>query len=127
MIYTYDYDTSFNPSMPIIEIKIGRSFVTPSLALVALIDSGADSVIIPLQQLRKIKARKERSVWMRTVTGTRSIVDLYSISLQVGPFEFRDRIVVGGSQPNELIIGRDILNQFIVTLNGLASVVEISQ
>jgi hypothetical protein len=64
---------------------------------------------------------------MRTVTGARSVIDLYSISLQFGPFEFRDLMVAGGMQANEVIIGRDILNQFIITLNGLASVVEISQ
>jgi hypothetical protein len=47
--------------------------------------------------------------------------------LEFGPFDFRDLSVAGGMQANEVIIGRDILNQFIVTLNGLASVVEISQ
>jgi len=127
MIYTYDYDTSFIPSMPVIEIKIGRALAPPTLLLHALIDSGADSVIIPLRYLRQIRARKERTVWMRTVTGTRSRIDMYAISLQFGPFQFHDRLVAGGLQPNEIIIGRDILNQFIVTLNGLASMVEISQ
>lgn len=127
MIYTYAYDSSFTPSMPVVAIKIGRSLTMPALSLNALIDSGADSVIIPVLYLRQVRARKERTVWMRTVTGTRSIVDLYSVSLQFGPFEFRNRLVAGGLEPNEIIIGRDILNQFVVTLNGLASTVEISE
>lgn len=127
MIYAYDYDSSFVSSMPVVEIKIGKPLTDPTLKLNALIDSGADGVIIPLLYLRQIQARKERTIWMRTVTGTRSVIDLYYISLQFGPFEFRNRLVAGGLQPNEVIIGRDILNQFIVTLNGLASVVEISQ
>ncbi len=127
MIHTYDYDTSFLPAMPVIEIKIGRSLTPPTLKLMAVIDSGADGVIIPLCHLRQIRARQERTAWMRTVTGARSVIDLYSISLQFGPFGFRDLIVASGLPPNEIIIGRDILNQFIVTLNGLASVLEISQ
>jgi hypothetical protein len=127
MIYTYDYDTAYLPAMPVIEIKIGRALATPSLVLTALIDSGSDGVIIPLRQLRQIRARKERKAWLRTVGGVRSPVDLYSISLQFGPFAFSDLVVAGGSQPQEVIIGRDILNQFIVTLNGLASVLEIAQ
>jgi hypothetical protein len=127
MTYTYEYDSSFTPSMPVVAIKIGRSLTPPALELNALIDSGADSAIIPLLYLRQIRARKERTVWMRTVTGTHSVVDMYAISLRFGPFEFGNRFVVGGLQPDEIIIGRDILNQFIVTLNGLASVVEISQ
>ena len=64
---------------------------------------------------------------MRTVTGKRSVVDMYMVSMLFGPFEFRQRLVVGGTEPNEIIIGRDILNQFVVTLNGLAGVVEVSQ
>jgi hypothetical protein len=127
MIYTCDYDRSAIPAMPVVEIKIGRSLATPALMLRALIDSGADSVIIPLFYLQQIRARRERSAWMRTVTGKRSVIDLYSISLQLGPFEFPDLIVAGGLQPDEVIVGRDILNQFIVTLNGLASLTEISQ
>ena len=35
--------------------------------------------------------------------------------------------VVGDKLGDEVIVGCDVLNQFIVTLNGLASVVEISQ
>jgi hypothetical protein len=34
--------------------------------------------------------------------------------------------VVGDTEGEEAILGRDVLNQLIVTLNGLASVVEIS-
>ena len=64
---------------------------------------------------------------MRTVTGTLSVINLYSISMHVGPLEFRDRMVAGGNQPDEIIIGRDILNQLVVTLNGLASMVELTQ
>ncbi|MEZ4657942.1 MAG: retroviral-like aspartic protease family protein [Caldilineaceae bacterium] len=127
MIYSYEYDTSFTPSMPVVAIKVGRSLTLPTLMLTALVDSGADSAIIPVTYLRQIGARKEKTVWMRTVTGTRSVIDIYAVSLQLGPFEFRNHFVAGGSQPAEIIIGRDILNQFIITLNGLANVVEISQ
>jgi hypothetical protein len=127
MIYTYDYDASYLPAAPVIEIRIGRALSTPSLALTALIDTGADGLVIPLTRLRQIRARKERKAWLRTVTGFRAPVDIYSISLQFGPFAFQDVAVAGGSQPTEVIIGRDILNQFIVTLNGLASAVEITQ
>ena len=34
---------------------------------------------------------------------------------------------VADPQNNEIVLGRDVLNQFMVTLNGLASAVEISQ
>lgn len=127
MIYSYDYDSSFIPSMPIVEIKIGRSLTQPELPLNALIDSGADGTIIPVRFLNQIRARAEKSLWMRTVTGKRSVVDVYTVSMKFGAFEVGEHLVVGGLQPDEIISGRDILNQFIVTLNGLASMAEISQ
>jgi hypothetical protein len=46
--------------------------------------------------------------------------------VQIGSYSLFAR-VVGDEINSEIIIGRDILNQFIVTLNGLASIVEISQ
>lgn len=127
MIYMCDYDTSYWPSMPVAKIIIGRALTLPTRTLTALIDSGADGSIIPLLYLQEIHARKVKSLWMRTVTGKRSVVDMYVISMHVGAFEFRERLVIGGVQRDEIIIGRDILNQFVVTLNGLASTVEIAQ
>lgn len=35
--------------------------------------------------------------------------------------------VIADRQGAEAILGRDVLNQFIVTLNGLASMIEITQ
>lgn len=90
MIHTYEYDASFMPSMPVVAIRIGRSLTPPALPLTALIDSGADGSIIPLPYLRQVRARKERSLWMRTVTGKRSVVDMYMISMHFGPFTFQE-------------------------------------
>ncbi|MFN8493180.1 MAG: retroviral-like aspartic protease family protein [Caldilineaceae bacterium] len=126
-IYSYDYDSSYNPSAPVVEISIGPPLASPTLTLTALIDSGADTVIIPVYYLKQIGAYREQKAWIRNVAGSRALVDLYSISLRIGPFSFADLLVVGGPQRDEIILGRDALNHFIVTLNGLANVVEISQ
>lgn len=127
MIYTAEYDRSYNPSAPVVTINIGKPLSLPTLALTALIDSGADTVIIPVHQLKRIGAPREQKIWMHNVAGSRSLVDLYVISLHIGPFVFGDLLVVGGPQHDEVVVGRDVLNHFIVTLNGLAGVVEIAQ
>lgn len=28
MVYTYDYDAKYQPAMPVVEIRIGRSLIT---------------------------------------------------------------------------------------------------
>ncbi len=80
-----------------------------------------------MRWLRAIGARRRKSIWMHTPGGSRRLVDLYYISLQVAAHERHLLPVVGGLDAEEAILGRDVLNHLIVTLNGLASVTEISE
>ncbi|MCP4418461.1 MAG: hypothetical protein GY805_17725 [Chloroflexi bacterium] len=124
-IYTYEYSSDYNPAMPIVEIEIGRALTSPSLNMKALVDSGADATIIPTDYLQEIHARRSRKMWMRGTAGGRVLVDLYQISLQLGPLSQALLEVVGGTQNSEVVVGRDVLNNMTVTLNGLGSSVEI--
>lgn len=63
---------------------------------------------------------------IRGVTEHRQSVALYEILVQIGPFDLGKFQVVGLEDESDLILGRDVLNQLILTLNGLAHVVEIS-
>ncbi len=126
MVFTYNYNNSYIPSMPTVGISIGQSGKMPALELQALVDSGADATIVPLSILRQVGARRGDRVWMRGTTRGRDIVYLYHISLRLADFQQNVVKVVGDPEYDEVILGRDILNHLVVTLNGLASVVEIS-
>jgi hypothetical protein len=63
---------------------------------------------------------------MSTPAAVRRLVDLYVISLRIGSYEQSALAVVGGLDTKEAIVGCDVLNHFIVTLNGLAGVTEIT-
>ena len=127
MLYTFEYDLSYAPSMPVAEIRIGKRNTAPGLALQAIIDSGADATIIPIQWLDQVQARRSERAWMNTAAGTRRIVSLYVISLRIGDYERRALSVIAGFDSEEAMIGRDVLNHLIVTLNGLANVTELTQ
>lgn len=124
-IYTYEYDNDYNPAMPVVDIEIGRAMDAASLALKAVVDSGADATIIPVHSLQEIHARRSRKMWMSGTTGGRVLVDLYQISIQFGPFAQTLLEVVGSAQTDEVIVGRDVLNHLTVTLNGPAHSVEV--
>ena len=124
-IYTYEYDNDYNPAMPVVDIEIGRAMDAASLALKAVVDSGADATIIPVHSLREIHARRSRKMWMSGITGGRVLVDLYQVSLQLGPFAQMLLEVVASTQNDEVIVGRDVLNHLTVTLNGPAHSVEV--
>jgi predicted aspartyl protease len=92
-----------------------------------LVDSGADGTIAPLRRLKQIQARRVDTVNMRPMRGPTFRVDLYEVELQIGVFRIPRALVVADPQNEGVILGRNVLNPFIVTLNGLANVVEISQ
>lgn len=127
MSYSHDYSNRYHPSNPVIEILVGPALRSPQLALTAIVDSGADATIVPFHYLRQIQARRSKTLWLRGITSERTLVDLYKVSLRFGSYHRTQVEVVADTQGDETIVGRDLLNQFIVTLNGLASVVEITQ
>jgi predicted aspartyl protease len=95
--------------------------------LSALVDSGADATLIPVDILNAIKAPFIRTHTMVSVNNTRHTVDIYRLRIRVGagPALYGVR-AVATPQGGEAILGRDVLNHLIVTLNGLAGVTEIS-
>lgn len=79
---------------------------------------------MPLSQLQKMGIRSREKRWMRGVAGGRYKVSLYPIFLQLGSFGMY-LPVVGDPLNSEVIVGRDFINHLVVTLNGLAEVVEV--
>lgn len=127
-MYTYDYDFSFSPSMPVVQVEASNieQNIAPIL-LPAMIDSGSDGSMMPLAQLRAIQAHRTGQVMMRTITGVRSVVDLYEVSLRIGSHSFSYVRVAADKHNEMMVLGRDILNHLVITLNGLASATEIQE
>ncbi len=55
-----------------------------------------------------------------------SFLSMYEITLEIGGLFIPKLQVVGDKQNQQMILGRDVLNNLIVTLNGLAGVVEVA-
>lgn len=126
ILHSHEYDSGYQPAMPIIEIKIRRRANQTSLTLKAIVDSGADATMIPIRYLRQVQARKGQTKWLSGVAGGRYEVDLYTLAVQVGEQSPHYLDVVGTEHQNEIIAGRDLLNQYIVTLNAPGHTVDIS-
>lgn len=52
---------------------------------------------------------------------------MYLAVIQIGPFQVHGIRILADQEGGEAILGRDVLNQLVVTLNGLANMVEVSQ
>lgn len=129
MIFTFDYDTAYaGPAFPTVQVTV-RSLdeSSPEFEQRAYVDSGADGTIIPLSILQQINARKVDEMNLRWGSSPGYRVDIYEVLLQFGSFRAMKAYVAADSHEADILLGRDVLNHYIVTLNGLASAVEVSQ
>lgn len=125
MQLSFEYDRSYFPAFPVLELTISNASSGSEQTIQGLIDSGSDVTQIPASILKTINAREIDDRWIRDASGLRYPVNIYMIQLKIGSITLPTLEVVGRNGTNEIIIGRDVLNQFIVTLNGLAHVTEI--
>ena len=49
MTFSHDYDTTYDPAFPVAELAIRRNATSQPVTLNALIDSGSDATMIPIQ------------------------------------------------------------------------------
>lgn len=127
-ILTFDYDNSYYPSAPVMEITIQDADVSEhKITFVALVDSGADASMIPIHILETIDATYITTKAMRGIMGPANPVDMYLVTIEIGEAIVPMVEVIALQQGAEAIVGRDVLNHLVVTLNGLANMLEIAQ
>ena len=117
--YLYEYDTQHNPAMPVVAVAVANTDAEAvEQTVLALIDSGADGSMFPQQLLQQIEAEYVRTVTMRGVVGIKVPVDVFVVRLRIGAIVLPGVRVIADSQNQEPILGRNVLNQLLVSLNG---------
>ena len=125
-IISFEYDTDYEPSAPFVEIEVdGYDQRLGRQTIKAMLDSGADASFIPVPLLNSVGASYKETRWMRGAIGTRTEVDLYLVAIRIGTTWVRGLHVIGAPATDEAVIGRDVLNELVVTLNGPAQATEI--
>lgn len=121
------YDSSFDPPAPVIEFGLGLPReANPRRYLMALVDSGADVTVIPVQILTEIGAKIVDRRFLRGVIGSRERVGLYQVVIHMPTGIAYGIRAVAGQKIEEAILGRDVLNQWRITLDGPGETVEIT-
>ena len=127
MIYSHDYNSAYSPAMPVVEVTLENVETgTQGEKLTAIVDSGADGCILPLKYLDAIGSESIRKTQMVGVAGIGVQVEMHLLILHLGSLTVYGIEAVADKQNGEAIIGRNVLNQLVVTLNGIAGVTEIT-
>ena len=125
-LYTYPYSANYDPSMPVVEVTL----VAPHSGAVtgpeiALVDSGADGTLVPvdlLEQIGAVSIATGRLIWLWQESQP---VNIDIVEVEIGPYIFPSVHVAGVPAGSDLILGRNLLNQMVLTLDGPAEVTEI--
>lgn len=123
-IYAYTSLGADIPAAPLIQVRLSSPEEKPSVTLscTAFLDSGADCTLVPFDLLIKVNAVIAGS--KETILGTskgNAIVIPYFVNLSFDRFVYQTVRVRGC--PSEdiggiILIGRDLINNFVLELNG---------
>ncbi|MEZ4861607.1 MAG: retroviral-like aspartic protease family protein [Caldilineaceae bacterium] len=126
-VYTYLFDETESPSMPTMDVTLIEPGSGASLGPIrALVDTGADGTLAPdhlLEQIGAVAIGRGRLRWLWDESRH---VQIYLVRLEIGPHVLRSAHVAGVPRGTEFILGRNVLNHLVFTIDGPAGVIELS-
>src|SRR5690242_14081318 len=100
----FKYDLTYSPPAPSIEIYLGLADTPLEIGpLKALVDTGADGVVIPFQFIRELDASLYDEKYLETYTGERVIVPIYLLDIRIGNLRLPSVMVAAYENSEELI------------------------
>jgi len=124
----YAYQESLDPPAPFVYVSLVHPTTGAALPSVpAQVDSAADRTVLPP---RLVEALELRQLGERPVAGLGGEVGqlpLHGVRLGLHDLAPRFQAVFACEGERWVLLGRDVLNQFRVALNGPASAVEIER
>ncbi len=125
-LLSFDYDDLYEPPAPVIPIAVdGYDASKPPIIVPAFVDSGSDGTLLPKDILDAVGAEYEDTVRLRGVAGGVQRLDRYTVRISVGREAVHAVSALATAAGSEALIGRDVINHLVVTLNGPAGATEL--
>ncbi len=119
------YDATYDPPIPICDVTLMVPATGRHAELSAIVDTGADGTIVPIRYLRRVGARRAFEATLRSQWGEGRTVFLYVVDLTIGELTLNGVYVVGDELGDETVLGRNVLNQLRVLLDGPRAVMAL--
>ena len=113
------------PILPVI-FTDEEGHTTPEV--LAIVDTGSDGTLVPLSLLMQAgfkASRKRRHLTTVQASSLPEIVIGYEVSLKIDSLELADIDVYCSREIEDVILGRDVLNQLVFTYDGPRRMLDI--
>jgi predicted aspartyl protease len=116
---TFPYDRDYSPPAPALPIELAYPGESPRVGPVrAFVDTGADGSFIPTSYLETLDVPILYPTRVRLMFGPPYAVNVYRVDVLVAGVRLPAVEVVGNDEGADIILGRNILNQLRLYLDG---------
>ncbi|HAW50630.1 TPA: hypothetical protein DCX16_06750 [bacterium] len=117
----HKYDTTYSHPVPVIELTVSSN--SEEKKCIGIIDSGVEMTCIPEEIVEELRLRLVGIIAVTDFKGQVSEMCTYLANISFGDFNFKVEVLpING---NKVLIGRDILNHLVITLDGKRGICEI--
>ncbi|MFQ5595836.1 MAG: retroviral-like aspartic protease family protein [Anaerolineae bacterium] len=121
----FPFDSTYHPALPVCDVALIAPPTGYRVELTAIIDTGADGTIVPIEFLQQIGARRAFEAGLRSQWGEPRTVFLYLVDLQIAELRLPAIYVVGDELGDEVVLGRNVLNELRLLLDGPAALTRL--
>jgi predicted aspartyl protease len=115
MMARFAYDTSFDPPAPLVPVRVSGPAGDEAVMVAMFVDTGADCTLLPAALVRRLRLPRVGVVEISAVGGIALRATKHAAVLELGKLR---RTTTVAAFHDEAILGRDVLNQIVTTLDG---------
>jgi predicted aspartyl protease len=116
------YAADHEPPCPVLTLRVAAPPGSAGIGLVAVVDTGADMTLIPESVARLLGLPVISQIRVAGVTGIAEGADVFAAAIELADKKLLVEVVALGE---ESIVGRDLLNRFVLRLDGPADLLQI--
>jgi predicted aspartyl protease len=127
VILVFNYLTEFSPPAPFVLITIGHPTESGIVGpLPARVDSAADRTVIPQAIAEALHLEPSEERQFEGLGGRLQVMSIYPVSFAISGREPLTIEVAAHKEELYVLLGRDVLNQYCITLDGPNQRLEIA-
>lgn len=122
------YSFRYFPPMPVLQVAL--SFPDQGQwqrPVTAIVDSGADFTIVPLSTIEPMNLPLVGDANLVSQWQDRRAVHVYQVDMQIGGIVMASVEIAGDPNGDEIVLGRNVLNDLDLRLNGPSLQLELAE